>query len=67
VKMINASPDYQSFKRGDAYMVTLGRSMRAQVMWNSGGTLPPTRLRVPPLLGDPEAYGHQTGILLERI
>jgi SAM-dependent methyltransferase len=35
VEMINASPEYQRFKRGDAYMVTLGRSMRANVMWNS--------------------------------
>ncbi len=67
VEMINASPEYQSFKRGDSYMITLGRSMRAHVMWNSEALCRRLAYGFRPCSVTPEAYGHQTGILLERI
>ena len=67
VEMINASPEYQRFRNGDAYMVTLGRSMSANVMWNSEALCKRLSYGFRACSVTPEAYGHQTAILLERI
>jgi SAM-dependent methyltransferase len=67
IRMINESPEYQGFKRGDSYMVTLGRSIQANVMWNSEALCKRLAYGFRPCSVTPEAYGHQTGILLERI
>lgn len=67
IRMINESPEYQSFKRGDSYMVTLGRSIQANVMWNSEALCKRLAYGFRPCSITPEAYGHQTAILLERI
>jgi SAM-dependent methyltransferase len=67
VEMIDASPEYRKFKRGDAYMVTLGRSIQANVMWNSDALLKRLSWGFRACSVTPEAYGHQTAVLLERI
>jgi SAM-dependent methyltransferase len=60
-------PDYQRFRRGDAYMVTMGRSMSAHVMWDSGVLCRRLEYGYKMCAITPEAYGHQTTVLLERI
>lgn len=67
VEMIDANPEYQRFKRGDAYMVTLGRSIQANVMWNSEALIRRLSYGFRVCSVTPEAYGHQTAVLLERI
>jgi SAM-dependent methyltransferase len=67
VAMVNASPEYARFKRGDAYMVTLGRSIRANVLWSSDALCKRLGFGFRVCSVNPEAYGHQTAILLERI
>ena len=66
VTRINSDPGYQRFRRGEASMVTMGRSIQANVLWDAdfliGRLSPGWRL----CLIAPEAYGHQTGVLLER-
>jgi SAM-dependent methyltransferase len=67
VDMIEASPEYLRFRAGDAYMVTIGRSMKSHVMWNSDALA--RRLSYGYRLNavTPASYGHQTTMLLERI
>jgi SAM-dependent methyltransferase len=60
-------PDYQRFRRGDAYMVTMGRSMSAHVMWDSEVLCKRLEYGYRMRSITPEAYGHQTTVLLERI
>jgi SAM-dependent methyltransferase len=67
VDMLNDSPEYQRFKRGDAYMVTLGRSIGANVLWDSKVLCDRLSWGYKACSVTPEAYGHQTAILLERI
>lgn len=58
---------YQRFAKGKAQMVTMGRSTASHVMWDAEYLI--KRLgpgwRVCSIT--PEAYGHQTGVLLERL
>jgi SAM-dependent methyltransferase len=58
---------YQKFARGEAQMVTMGRSTNAHVLWDVDYLI--QRLgpgwRVCSIT--PEAYGHQTGVLLAKI
>lgn len=60
-------PDYQRFRAGDAYMVTMGRSMTAHVMWDSEELCRRLAYGYKVCSITPESYGHQTTILLERI
>jgi SAM-dependent methyltransferase len=59
-------PDYQRFRRGEAYMLTMGRSMSAHVMWDSEALCRRLDYGYKKCSITPEAYGHQTTILLER-
>jgi SAM-dependent methyltransferase len=65
--MLEKSPEYQRFVRGEVQMVTMGRSTQAQVLWDIDYLLKRfgPGWRVSSIT--PEAYGHQTGVLLERL
>jgi SAM-dependent methyltransferase len=67
VAMIEAEPDYQRFRNRDAYMVTLGRSMSAHVMWDTDVLTDRLRWGYRLNVITPAAYGHQTTVLLERV
>lgn len=60
-------PDYQRFRRGEAYMVTMGRSMTAHVMWDSETLCRRLDYGYRKCAITPAAYGHQTTVLLERV
>lgn len=66
VRTNEGRPDYQRFRRGDAYMITLGRSMVAHVMWNSAELCRRLEYGYAVRAVTPESYGHQTTVLLER-
>jgi len=59
--------DYQRFRRGEAYMVTMGRSMSAHVMWDAETLCRRLDYGYRTCTVTPAAYGHQTTVLLERI
>jgi SAM-dependent methyltransferase len=67
LKFLQVHEGYQRFARGEAQMVTMGRSSEAHVMWDVDYLLnrwgPGWRV----CSVTPEAYGHQTGVLLARI
>jgi SAM-dependent methyltransferase len=67
VASIEVQPDFQRFRRGDAYMFTLGRSMSAHVMWDSDALCRRLEYGYRKCSVTPEAYGHQTLVVLERI
>lgn len=60
------SAEYQRFAKGEAQMVTIGRSTTSHVMWDVDYLIrrwgPGWKIRSV----TPEAYGHQTCVLLER-
>jgi SAM-dependent methyltransferase len=60
-------PGYRRLRDGDAYMVTKGRSMRAQVMWDTDVLCQRLDYGWRPCSVTPEGYGHQTTVLLERL
>lgn len=66
VDMCQRHADYQRFRRGDAYMVTIGRSMSAHVMWDAEALCRRLGYGYSTCSITPEAYGHQTTVLLER-
>ncbi|MEA2907976.1 MAG: hypothetical protein QOJ15_57 [Bradyrhizobium sp.] len=59
-------PEYTQFLKGDAQMISMGRPNICHVLWD----VDYLRSRTGPgwkwLSVTPEAYGHQTGVLLER-
>ena len=57
---------YQRFVRGEVQMVTMGRSTQAQVLWDVDYLLKRWGPRWRRCSVTPNAYGHQTGILLAR-
>jgi SAM-dependent methyltransferase len=67
LKLLQGHAGYQRFARGEAQMVTIGRSTQGHVMWDVNYLLkrwgPGWRV----CSVTPEAYGHQTGVLLARI
>jgi SAM-dependent methyltransferase len=67
VRDSEARPDYQRFRQGDAYMVTMGRSMSAHVMWDVDVLARHLAYGYRVCAVAPETYGHQTTVLLERI
>jgi SAM-dependent methyltransferase len=66
VATIEESDDYRRFRDGDAYMVTMGRSMASHVMWDTDQLLRRLDYGYRPHAVTPESYGHQTTVLLER-
>jgi SAM-dependent methyltransferase len=68
VAMMRSSPGYAAFRRGDAYMFTMGaRSMESHVMWDSAVLCQRLSWGYRRLSVNPASYGHQTTVLLERI
>jgi SAM-dependent methyltransferase len=61
-----ASPEYQRFRDGDAYMFTRGRSLNSHVMWDSDVLCDRLVWGYRRCAAIPEAYGHQGVVLLER-
>ena len=65
--LLQSHSGYQRFARGEVQMVTMGRSTQSHVMWDVSYLVkrfgPGWRLSSV----TPEAYGHQTGVLLSRI
>jgi hypothetical protein len=67
VTALSHLPAYQSFKRGDAYMFTMGRSFESHVMWNTDVLCDRLSWGYRRLSINPHSYGHQTTVLLQRI
>jgi SAM-dependent methyltransferase len=67
VASMQACPGYQRFRAGDAYMFTMGRSLYAQVMWDADVLCDRLAWGYRCCSVIPEAYGHQTAVLLERV
>ena len=64
---LSRNPGYQRFRRDEAYMFTMGRSMEAHVMWNSEVLCQRLSWGYRSLSVNPHSYGHQSTVLLERI
>jgi SAM-dependent methyltransferase len=67
LKLLVGQAGYQSFARGEAQMVTMGRSTDSHVMWDADYLLKRLGRGWEVCSVTPEAYGHQTGVLLGRI
>lgn len=67
LKLLESHSGYQSFARGDAQMVTMGRSTQSHVMWDADYLLQRLGPGWKVCSVTPEAYGHQTGVLLARV
>jgi SAM-dependent methyltransferase len=67
VAKMAASPDFQRFVAGDAYMVTVGRSMVSNTLWDADVLCERLAYGWRTLAITPESYGHQTTVLLERV
>ena len=64
--LLNNHSGYQRFLRGEAQMVTMGRSTQAHVLWDVNYLLRRWGPGWKVCSITPQAYGHQTGVLLER-
>lgn len=64
--LLASRPGYLRFARGDAQMVTMGRSTNAHVMWDADYLIKRLGPGWRVCSVTPEAYGHQTGVLLEK-
>jgi SAM-dependent methyltransferase len=64
----SAVPHYQRFRQGEAWMAALGRNDgMAHVMWDAGVLARQLGYGYRLCSVNPESYGHQTTVLLERI
>lgn len=65
IDLLHGTPEYRQFVRGDARMLSIGRPGICNVLWD----LDYLRSRIGPGWRwhsiTPEAYGHQTGVLLQ--
>lgn len=66
LELLDSHAGYQRFARGDAKMVTMGRSTQSQVLWDADYLLKRWGPGWITCSVTPEAYGHQTGVLLAR-
>ena len=66
VGFLHNHPEYERFRQGDAYMVTMGRSITSHVMWDADVLCRRLQYGYRKLAVTPESYGHQTTVLLER-
>jgi SAM-dependent methyltransferase len=66
IDSLHRTPEYARFLRGDAQMISMGRPGTCHVLWDADYL----KSRIGPGWKwhsvTPEAYGHQTGVLLER-
>jgi SAM-dependent methyltransferase len=67
VASFSADPEYQRFRKGDAWMATLGRDGMAEVMWDTDVLTRHLSYGYRCHSVNPESYGHQSTVLLERI
>ena len=65
-QLLREREDFQRFMQGEAYMFTMGRSMVAHVMWDPQVLCRRLAYGWQTDSVTPEAYGHQTVVLLER-
>jgi SAM-dependent methyltransferase len=66
LQFLHSTPEYAQFLRGDAQMVTMGRPGICHVLWDVDYLKSRTGPGWKWHSITPEAYGHQTGVLLER-
>jgi SAM-dependent methyltransferase len=66
VATLEACSGYQRFRTGDAYMFTMRRYRMAHVMWDADVLCNRLAWGYQRCAVIPEAYGHQTAVLLER-
>jgi SAM-dependent methyltransferase len=66
VSGISREPDYQRFRNGEAWMVSLGRQSISQVMWDTDVLCQRLSYGWNLCSINPESYGHQPTVLLER-
>jgi SAM-dependent methyltransferase len=64
--MIAADPAYQRFRDGDTWKVSMGRDGMAHVMWDTDVLCRRLSYGWKCCSVNPESYGHQTFVLLER-
>lgn len=62
-----ALPDYERFRGGDAWMAALDRNGIPDVLWDAETLCERVAYGYRRCSVTPQAYGHQTGIVLERI
>jgi SAM-dependent methyltransferase len=66
IKFLHGTPEYAEFLKGDVQMITMNRPNVCHVLWDTDYL----KSRIGPgwkwHSATPEAYGHQTGVLLER-
>jgi SAM-dependent methyltransferase len=67
VTMLRGKESYDRFKRGEVKMVTFGRSIDAHVLWDADYLCERVKRYFRVCSVTPAAYGHQTGIVFERI
>jgi SAM-dependent methyltransferase len=67
VTMIEANDDYQRFRRGEAYMVSMGSASMKHVMWDADELVRRLAWGWRAHAITPRSYGHQTTVLLERV
>jgi SAM-dependent methyltransferase len=67
VSACSADPQYQRFRQGGAAMAALGRDGMAHVMWDTRALTRHLGYGYRCRSVNPESYGHQTTVLLERI
>lgn len=66
VAFLHEHPDYERFRRREAYMITMGRSTTSHVMWDTEALCRRLDYGFRKIAITPETYGHQTTVLLER-
>ena len=66
INLLHTTPEYAQFLKGDAQMISMGRPGICHVLWD----VDYLKSRIGPgwkwHSTTPEAYGHQTGVILER-
>ena len=67
VAALSRDPGYRRFRRGEAYMFTMGRSMESHVMWDTDVLCKRLSWGYRRRSVTPYSYGHQSTVLLERI
>lgn len=64
---LRGNAEYQKFRRGEAFMISIARGAASNVMWDLDVLTRRQRHVFRPLAAVAKAYGHQTGALWERL
>jgi SAM-dependent methyltransferase len=65
-QQITADPAYQRFRSGEAWMVSMGRNSMTHAMWDTDVLCQRLAYGWKCSSVNPESYGHQTLVVLER-